>query len=164
MTHCHNWLHNAEEKNLICELDILVFIFWSAVYYYSTLTWRTGCASVYPGTQRSDRVRFRMVPIGGGRRHHHRRRRCRCSASAFCILLNMCFHLGLRCQYASSAQALFLPEQWQGQTVKIENVCFVSLLGSGFATHGEKSQSLSGVVLAQLGSGNTQRSLASLVS
>lgn len=95
---------------------------------------------------RSDRIWFQMVFIGGRPRlnfyslHLH----------------NMCFHLGLPCQYVSSTQAVLLPEQWQAQSVKSWMrvfACVCLLSSSGFDLWGE---------ILVLGSGIAQRSLVSL--
>lgn len=71
-------------------------------------------------------------------------------------LHNMCFHLGLPCQYVSSTQAVLLPEQWQAQSVKSWMrvfACVCLLSSSGFDLWGE---------ILVLGSGIAQRSLVSL--
>lgn len=95
---------------------------------------------------RSDRIWFQMVSIGGRPRLN------------FCSLHlhNMCFHLGLPCQYVSSTQAVLLPEQWQAQSVKSWMrvfACVCLLSSSGFDLWGE---------ILVLGSGIAQRSLVSL--
>lgn len=131
-------------------LFIFSFFFGFTAYYYSPLSWKTGSVSarsVSPGTLlRSDRIWFQMVFIGGRPRlnfyslHLH----------------NMCFHLGLPCQYVSSTQAVLLPEQWQAQSVKSWMrvfACVCLLSSSGFDLWGE---------ILVLGSGIAQRSLVSL--
>lgn len=64
--------------------------FFNPQFHYFTLIWKTGCvsgSSVSPGTQRSALVS--PAPYQRG---------------SFCSLHlhNMCFHLGLSCQYVSS--------------------------------------------------------------
>lgn len=122
-------------------IHFFLCFFFNSLFDYSSSTWKTGCVSVRsvsPGTQRSDQLWFHMVPDS------------ETGPLNFCFLHlhNMCFHLGQPCQYVSGTQALFLQEQWQGQSVKTLNVC-VSLFSSGFCDLWGEIPVLVGVILAQ---------------
>lgn len=94
-THCHSWLHNARDSHLIH----FWFYFFTSLFDYSMLTWKTGCVSVRSvSPERCDRLWFHMVPMS----------KTRTLNFCFLHLHKICFHLGFSCQYVSGTQALFL--------------------------------------------------------
>lgn len=105
--------------------------------------------------KRSDRLRFHMLPISGTRLLN----------SCFLHLHNMCFHLGLPCQYVSGTVFYKSSDRANQLNPKCVCVCVclcLFLFSSGFCDPWGETPALSGVRLARIRTREILRGLSFL--